>query len=105
MKTKLEKSKKVSGAMGALGKNVKFDRFILQAKACKLHDCYDELCKIKAPTLLIWGNLDKETPFYFTKIFKKNIKDCEVIIFEKCGHFAFLEKPHLFLNIIKSFCC
>lgn len=69
---------------------------------------YDQtylLCKIKASTLLIWGRLDEETPFYFTKIFKKNIKDCEVIVFEKCGHFAFLEKPQLFLNIIKSFCC
>ncbi len=68
---------------------------------------YDQtylLSKISAPTLLIWGRLDKETPFYFTKIFKKHIKDCEVIAFEKCSHFAFLEKPQLFLNIIKSFC-
>ena len=58
------------------------------------------LKEIQVPTLLIWGTLDKETPFCFTKIFKKNIKDCEVIKFKKCGHFAYLEKSGLFLKIL-----
>lgn len=67
---------------------------------------YDQtklLCKIKCPTLLVWGNLDKETPFYFTKIFKKHIKDCEVITFEGLGHFAYLQKPYTFIQIIINF--
>lgn len=67
---------------------------------------YDQtklLCKINAPTLLVWGNLDKETPFYFTKIFKKHIKDCEVICFDGAGHFAYLQKPRTFVQIIKNF--
>ena len=58
---------------------------------------------INVPTLLVWGSLDKETPFYFTKIFKKNIKDCEVIEFKNCSHFAYLEKPDLFLKILLSY--
>lgn len=61
------------------------------------------LKQILIPTLLVWGTNDKETPFYFTKIFKKNIKDCEVIKFENCSHFAYLERPKLFLNILLSF--
>ncbi|MBQ3213902.1 MAG: alpha/beta hydrolase [Clostridia bacterium] len=64
-----------------------------------------QLKKINVPTLLIWGTLDKETPFYFTKIFKKHIKDCEVIKFKNCSHFAYLEKPNLFLNILLSYFC
>lgn len=67
---------------------------------------YDQtklLCKINCPTLLVWGNLDKETPFYFTKIFKKHIKDCEVITFNGLGHFAYLQKPNTFIQIIKNF--
>ena len=67
---------------------------------------YDErflLKDINAETLFVWGKLDKETPFYFTKIFKKHIKNSEVIVFSKCGHFAYLEKPDLFLLILKSF--
>ena len=58
---------------------------------------------ISAPTLLVWGNLDKETPIYFTKIFKKHIKDCEVIVFKGHGHFAYIEKPQTFLKLITSF--
>lgn len=61
------------------------------------------LKKIQVPTLLVWGNLDKETPFCFTKIFKKSIKDCEVIAFDNCSHFAYLERPQLFLSILNSF--
>ena len=64
-----------------------------------------QLKQIFVPTLLIWGDLDKETPFYFTKIFKKHIKDCEVIKFKNCSHFAYLEKPTLFLNILLSYFC
>ena len=67
---------------------------------------YDQrylLKKICVPTLLVWGNLDKETPFYFTKIFKKHIKDCEVVVFKNKGHFAYLEEPQTFLKIISTF--
>ena len=67
------------------------------------YDQTKQLSKIASPTLLVWGSLDKETPFYFTKIFKKNIKDCEVIEFENCSHFAYLEKPDLFLKILLSY--
>lgn len=65
----------------------------------------EDVKKIKAPTLLVWGSLDKETPFYFTKIFKKHIKDCEIVNFKNCSHFAYLERPNLFLKILLSYFC
>ena len=61
------------------------------------------LPKINVPTLLIWGINDKETPFCFTKVFKNNIKDCEIIKFENCSHFAYLEKPQTFLKIMQAY--
>ncbi|MBQ3047493.1 MAG: alpha/beta hydrolase [Clostridia bacterium] len=61
------------------------------------------LNKIIAPTLLFWGKQDKETPFYFTKIFKKHIKDCEVISFNNLGHFAYMQKPSTFIKVIDYF--
>lgn len=67
---------------------------------------YDQrylLNNISAPTLLVWGNLDKETPFCFTKTFKKHIKDCGVVVFKGHGHFAYIEKPQTFLKIITTF--
>lgn len=67
---------------------------------------YDEtpiLKNITCETLFVWGELDKETPFYFTKIFKKNIKNSEVIVFSKLSHFAYLERPNTFLLILEKF--
>ena len=61
------------------------------------------LKKIKCQTLFVWGKLDKETPFYFTKVFKKHIKNSEIIILENSGHFAYLEKPKVFLLILEKF--
>ena len=66
---------------------------------------YDQtplLKHINAQTLLFWGKRDKDTPFYFTKIFKKNINNCEVI--ETNGtHFAYIEFSDLFLRVMISF--
>lgn len=66
---------------------------------------YDQTCllsKINCSVLLIWGRFDKETPFYFTKVFKKNIKDCGVIALNG-GHFAYLEFSNLFLSVMINY--
>ncbi len=57
---------------------------------------------ISCPVLLYWGKNDKETPFYFTKIYKKHIKDCGVICVQG-GHFAYLENAKEFLRILHDF--
>ena len=61
------------------------------------------LSKINVPTILIWGDQDKETPLEFGKIMEQNIKDSALIIFENAGHFAFLEQSNRFNIILKSF--
>ena len=61
-----------------------------------------EIKRIVCPTLLFWGENDLQTPFYFTKYFKKHIKDCEVIK-TKGSHFAYIENANLFLKILKEF--
>lgn len=58
--------------------------------------------KISCPTLLVWGRNDTATPFRWTKIFKKHIKDCEVISLEG-DHFAYLQNASKFLKIMQSF--
>ena len=61
-----------------------------------------KLKNISCPTLLFWGKSDRDTPFCFTKIFKKHIKDCEVIAVDGT-HFAYLEHTALFLNVLRAF--
>lgn len=61
------------------------------------------LKKIKNPTLLIWGERDKQTPLYMAKRMKRRIKDCEIVTLKGCSHFAFLEDTKTFLLVSKTF--
>jgi pimeloyl-ACP methyl ester carboxylesterase len=58
---------------------------------------------IQAPTLLIWGSEDDQTPLYFGQIMEKNIPDAGLVVFEGAGHFAYLEQSQRFCKILTSF--
>lgn len=58
---------------------------------------------IKAPALLIWGDQDKDTPIEFGKIMEKEIPDAGLVVFEGCGHFAYLDKINDFNVIVDNF--
>ena len=58
---------------------------------------------IKAPTLLVFGSEDKETPPYMAKRLNKNIKGSGLVFFEGCGHFCFLEQPRRFNAVAEEF--
>jgi len=45
--------------MGALTKPKSYDRFFIQANACRTHDAADRLSSITAPTLVIGGRQDR----------------------------------------------
>ena len=59
--------------------------------------------KIKAPTILIYGDLDSEVPLEDTKEYEKLIPDCGLILYEGCTHFAYLERLNQTINIMKNF--
>ena len=59
--------------------------------------------KIKNPTLLVFGKEDKETPLYMAKRLNKNITNSTLIVIEKAGHFAFIDKPSKFNMEVKEF--
>ena len=58
---------------------------------------------IHAPTLIIWGKNDKQTPFYMAKRLNKNIKNSRLEIVENGGHFPFLDCPLEVFSIIYEF--
>ena len=82
----LEKSKKVSGAMRALGKNATYDRFITQAKACESHNAYEELNRIKAPTLIIGAGQDKVLGIEGSMELAEKIKFSSIYIYDEYSH-------------------
>lgn len=61
------------------------------------------LNQIAAPTLILWGKKDKATPLYMAKRLKKHIKNSGLVVFEKAGHFSYLEEAYKTSIIIKEF--
>jgi len=66
-------------------------------------DLRPDLARITAPTLLIWGENDQETPLEYERIMENEIKDSKGIILEEAGHFAFLDKPNEFITSLNNF--
>ncbi len=73
-----------------------FNRIIQQ-------DMEPYLKEIKAPTLLINGELDTATPVWMGQTMEREISDAGLIIMPGATHYAFLERYGEFLAIVKSF--
>ena len=54
-------------------------------------------------TLIIWGDLDADTPLSDARIMEEKIPDAELVILEGTDHFSFLYKPVEFRNIVRAF--
>ena len=61
------------------------------------------LSGVRAPTLLIWGDADTETPLWMGRKMEKEIPDAGLVVFEGGTHFAFLEQWRRFVLIVKRF--
>ncbi len=61
------------------------------------------LCGIKNPTLIVFGENDRETPVYMAKRLHAGIKDSKLLIIEGAGHFSFIDKPFKFNTEVKEF--
>ena len=66
-------------------------------------DLTPELRKITLPTLLIWGNEDRDTPIYMAKKLRKKIANSALVVFKNAGHFAYLDAGELFTRILLTF--
>ena len=67
------------------------------------YDLSDLSKNIRCPTLLVYGNKDKQTPMYMAKELHKNIKNSKLVVFNGCGHFAYIEKFSKFVNLTQTF--
>jgi len=61
------------------------------------------LTDIEAPTLLIWGKDDKETPVYFGELMEKKIKDAGLVLLDDAGHFSYIDQFATFNKIVSVF--
>ena len=66
-------------------------------------DLSDRLPKIQAPTLLVFGANDTETPLWMGQRMEKEIPDAGLVVFENGDHFAYLHEWIRFLTIVRTF--
>ncbi len=52
-----------------------------------------ELPKIKAQTLILWGDQDNATDVSSVPVFEKRLKNHKTAIIKNCGHIPMVEKP------------
>lgn len=63
----------------------------------------DQLVGIQAPTLLIWGENDPDTPPHQGRQFAKLISDSKLIVMPEVGHFPFIDDPTTFMQHLQEF--
>src|SRR5690625_47135 len=61
------------------------------------------LSKIDHEVLLIWGENDEATPLYQAERMERGLKNSALVVIEKAGHYAFLDKPKRFAAIARAF--
>ncbi len=67
------------------------------------YDLRPQLPSIKAPTLIIAGRLDWICTAAMAEEMARLIPDAQLVIFEDCGHFHWIEAPKLFYDAIRDF--
>lgn len=57
---------------------------------------------IQAPTMIVWGRKDRETPLKMGRMMKREIRDSALIVLDG-GHFCYLDQPYTFIRIVGEF--
>lgn len=98
----LKKYRMMYPIIGKIGKPKNYDRFLVQADACIQHNAYDELEKIKCPTLVIGGEEDKIVGVNASVEIADKIKNSELYLYKDLGH-ALYEEAKDFNKRVQEF--
>lgn len=63
----------------------------------------EDVKKIKAPTLLIWGSLDTAVPLKRAYELESLIENAGVVVYEGATHYAYLERINEVIKVIDNF--
>ncbi len=66
-------------------------------------DLVPRAARIKASTLLIWGDQDQDTPLWQAQALEKTIPDAGLVVFQGAGHFAYQERLADFVRVVDTF--
>lgn len=78
-------------------------RMVKTSKSAIRHNLGDQLHRIEAPTLLVWGLQDSITPPFVGEKFKELIPHSKLVFVDHCGHAPMMERPDAFNEILADF--
>ncbi|MBK7566615.1 MAG: alpha/beta hydrolase [Bacteroidetes bacterium] len=78
-------------------------RVLTTAKSAIRQNLAEEVSKITAPTLLVWGNNDTITPPFVGEEFHKLIPNSKLLFIDECGHAPMMEQPEEFNRYLSEF--
>ncbi len=59
--------------------------------------------QISIPTLIVWGEKDKDTPLYMAKKLNKLILNSRLVVFRDAGHYSYLDNFDEFVSLLNNF--
>ncbi len=87
---------------GKLTKPRSYDRFFVQAEACRSHDAWESLPGITAPTLVIGGEQDKSLSGEASRELAARIPSASLKMYPQWGH-GLYEEAKDFLPVVMEF--
>ncbi len=72
-------------------------------KAEVMKDTHDKARQVKAPTLVIWGKLDRFLPISHMATLMKLIPHAVPVVMDQCGHVPMIEHPKEFNRVSLEF--
>lgn len=100
--TYYRKNKWMIPITGKLTKPKSYDRFLIQAEACRCHNAYDRLPQITVPTLVIGGEQDKSLGADASREIAGRIPGTVLKIYPQWGH-GLYEEAGDFLTVVREF--
>ena len=86
------KNKWLAPIVGKMTKPKSYDRFFIQANACLIHDAFDRLHTITAPTLVIGGQQDKALGGDASREIAARIPGSRLLMYPQWGHGVYEEE-------------
>ena len=66
-------------------------------------DLRERMPRIGAPTLLVWGESDDDTPLWMGQEMERLIPDAGLVVLEGAGHYSYADSPGQFAAVARRF--
>lgn len=97
----IDKNKWLLPAVSHFGKPESFERYIIMAKACLTHDCYEQLDQISVPTLVAGGEEDIVLSPQASRDIAEKIPGAKLVMYQDYGHAVYMQSKEFHEDVLK----